>query len=409
MNKKLIFAACFLSAGIALSAQEALKSVEEEYYDFLALDGVTERPALNYRTMSNSIWTIREDKTEVNELNPNVWADKNLGSYYSILDHNDLDTNRVAKTLDRSIKIRVYGPEIFTSYNSKVPFGSNDGALWQGRGWNTSLTAGIRAQGYGFSLTFKPQYAVSQNKSFDIMKSANPNQWGYFMYGCDAPQRFGDDTYKIFDWGDTDIRYTWKSATYVEGKVNDPNTGSKYWSVETCIPLKDMLQYTKGEYPKHNVIWMANTMRVQYRVHTEHTASGTAYYAKDSPNPSNWAWCPTNNETVHLPDRWGYLQFSEDKPGSTKILSNPSFTLRKVLSAVYEAEHIFAQNHGAFTQSLLELSEMSTFPKPYFKCVKSGSLLITVNKNTFYANATSVDGTLSASITDDRFFTLIKN
>jgi hypothetical protein len=213
MNKKLIFAACFLSAGLVLSAQEALKSVEEEYYDFLVLDGVTERPALNYRTMSNSIWTIREDKTEVNELNPNVWADKNLGSYYSILDHNELDTNRVAKTLDRSIKIRVYGPEIFTSYNSKVPFGSNDGALWQGRGWNTSLTAGIRAQGYGFSLTFKPQYAVSQNKSFDIMKSANPNQWGYFMSGCDAPQRFGDDTYKIFDWGDTDIRYTWKCLT----------------------------------------------------------------------------------------------------------------------------------------------------------------------------------------------------
>ena len=67
MNKKLIFAACFLSAGFALSAQEALKSVEEEYYDFLALDGVTERPALNYRTMSNSIWTIREDNTPIAE------------------------------------------------------------------------------------------------------------------------------------------------------------------------------------------------------------------------------------------------------------------------------------------------------------------------------------------------------
>jgi len=207
-----------------------------------------------------------------------------------------------------------------------------------------------------------------------------------------------------------DIRNTWKSATYVEGKVNDPNVGSKYWSLEMCIPLKDMLLYSKGDYPKHNVIWMANTMRVQYRVHTEHSPNGTAYYAKDSNNPYNWAWCPTNGDTVHLPDRWGYLQFSEDKPGTTKILSNPSFTLRKVLSAVYEAEHVFAKTHSdAFTDSLLRLSEESTFPKPYLKCVSSGSLHITVDKKTFIANATSVDGSLSASITNDRHFTLIKN
>ncbi|MCR5171610.1 MAG: hypothetical protein K6B73_01925, partial [Treponema sp.] len=63
MNKKLLFAAFILFAAFNLTAQEALKSIEEEYYDFLALDGVTERPALNFRTMSNSIWSIKETET----------------------------------------------------------------------------------------------------------------------------------------------------------------------------------------------------------------------------------------------------------------------------------------------------------------------------------------------------------
>jgi len=206
-----------------------------------------------------------------------------------------------------------------------------------------------------------------------------------------------------------DIRNTFKSATYVDGKVNDPVAGSKLWSVEMCIPLKDMLMYSKGEFPKHNVFWIANTMRVEYRVHTEYSANGTAYYAKDDAPCSNWAWTPTNSDTVHLPDRWGYLQFSEEAPGSTELLSNPSFTLRKTLSALYEAEHTFFVNHGSYTDSLLQLSEESTFSKRFIKCVASGSLIITVNKNTYSASATSIDVTLTATITNDRQFTLVKN
>ena len=50
------FLVCFLIYLLLpaiLPAQEALKSVEEEYYDFLALQGYTERHALNYRTLSD--------------------------------------------------------------------------------------------------------------------------------------------------------------------------------------------------------------------------------------------------------------------------------------------------------------------------------------------------------------------
>jgi hypothetical protein len=48
---------CFLLP-VTLTAQEVLKSIEEEYYDFLALQGLTERPTLNYRTLSDSWYNI---------------------------------------------------------------------------------------------------------------------------------------------------------------------------------------------------------------------------------------------------------------------------------------------------------------------------------------------------------------
>ena len=46
-----------LSVG-GIFVREAIKSSEEDYYDFLALQGLTERPTLNYRTLSDSVWSL---------------------------------------------------------------------------------------------------------------------------------------------------------------------------------------------------------------------------------------------------------------------------------------------------------------------------------------------------------------
>lgn len=68
------FFAAALAASIAtLCAQEVLLSSTEQYYDFLALDGYAERPYLNYRTLSDSEWTITDETG-------NLWAANNLGT-----------------------------------------------------------------------------------------------------------------------------------------------------------------------------------------------------------------------------------------------------------------------------------------------------------------------------------------
>jgi hypothetical protein len=177
-------------------AQEALKSFEEEYYDFLALQGLTERPALSYRTLSDSVWNIDKEAEH-------SWQDNNLGVFHSLFG---------------DFRMRIYGPELFMSGNTATPYGQNDGVLWQGRGFNALFKSGIRFEGYGIELTLLPHFAFSQNAEFEIMPSMYNNEYGYFWSyqhnaGIDAPQRFGNEPFFDWDFGDSEIRYTWKTLT----------------------------------------------------------------------------------------------------------------------------------------------------------------------------------------------------
>ena len=62
MKKNQFICTVLFSLSFALFPQETLKSIEEEYYDFLSLQGITERPYLNYRTLSDSEWNIKEEE-----------------------------------------------------------------------------------------------------------------------------------------------------------------------------------------------------------------------------------------------------------------------------------------------------------------------------------------------------------
>lgn len=212
--RKTILALASLLLPPLLSAQEALKSAEEEYYDFLSLTGQAERPTLGYRTLSDSEWTITDEN--------HIWAGNNLGTKFTLWENETPAENRFANGIDQSVKARIYGPEWYNSYNTAAPYGQNDGALWQGKGYNTSLSAGARLEAYGFELTFKPQVSWSQNRAFDYFTSVSmqgnnytdkANLYGYLWGVVDAPQRFGDSSFWTFDWGDTEVRYTWHTFT----------------------------------------------------------------------------------------------------------------------------------------------------------------------------------------------------
>lgn len=201
MKKIFLLPGIIILLPVIICAQEALKSIEEDYYDFLSLQGITERPSLNYRTMSDSMWKI-------DEAAEHPWQKYNLGADHSLFG---------------DFKLRIYGPQLFMSANTTTPYGQNDGVLWQGRGFNALLTGGIRFDGYGIELTVLPHLAFSQNAPFKLIDvsegmsgeqySNKADTYGYFWGMVDAPQRFGDKPFFDWDFGDSEIRYTWKTIT----------------------------------------------------------------------------------------------------------------------------------------------------------------------------------------------------
>lgn len=213
--KEILLLAALLVSFTTLSAQEVLKSTEEEYYDFLSLTGQADRPTLGYRTLSDSEWTVLDEN--------HIWSENNLGNKYTLYKTEPAAENWFANGIEQGIKVKIYGPEWFNSYNTALPYGQNDGVLWQGKGYNTSFTAGARLEGYGFEVTFKPQLSFSQNKEFDYFTSDSMHSaaysnkadtFGYLWGTVDAPQRFGDSSFWRYDWGDTEIRWTWNSFTF---------------------------------------------------------------------------------------------------------------------------------------------------------------------------------------------------
>jgi hypothetical protein len=169
----------------SLFAQEVIGSQRESYLELLALAGMAERPYLNYRSLSDSVWD------EVADRGP--WAGV---------------SERATRMLG-SAEIQLYGPEVFVSYNSAYPHGMNDGALWQGVGVNASASLGARVEVFGIEATLKPTVLAEQNGDFEIMASAYPSDYGYF-WGCgiDLPQRLGKEGRIAFDWGDSELRYS---------------------------------------------------------------------------------------------------------------------------------------------------------------------------------------------------------
>lgn len=235
--KKISCLSFLLFLSLNLFAQEALKSVEEEYYDFLSLQGLVERPTLNYRTLSDSEWILNESE--------HIWKNNNLGKKYTFLDKNSPEDNWALRGIDKSLKLKIYGPDWFNSFNTASPYGQNDGALWQGKGYNTSLTAGARLEAYGFEVTVKPQISFMQNLEFEYLPGVYGSKYSYFYNeggGIDFVQRYGDTSFWQFDLGDTEIRYTWHNLTIGFGNQS-PWIGPAY--LNPMLGSNNAASYTK--------------------------------------------------------------------------------------------------------------------------------------------------------------------
>ncbi len=191
MNKKILFMlACLLFFSSFLSAEMSFNSIIMDYGRTMQLLGETEGKSLNYHTYSSD---LHFDKIEYGP-----W--KNVEIKDSIME-------------TPLISISILSPEIWTSWNSSSAWGGNDGSLWQGKGFNSVLSGGFEINNPNFSIRLYPEIWGAQNLDIDIVPTSSSSGYGDYWTVFDNLQRYGDDLYYDFSWGQSDIRFYWNNFT----------------------------------------------------------------------------------------------------------------------------------------------------------------------------------------------------
>ncbi len=90
-------------------------------------------------------------------------------------------------------------------------------------------------------------------------------------------------------------------AVHVDGSLNKSKGKDKQWSVEMAIP-RQALTMNFNNLLKAGNYWRINFSRVQW--------------LKPGQREDNWVWQATGKIDMHMPDRWGFLYFSDKVVGN---------------------------------------------------------------------------------------------
>lgn len=150
----------------------------------------------------------------------------------------------------------------------------------------------------------------------------------------------------------------------LQGTLNDPSDTDQGWTLEVAIPF-DVLNETIGRgQPKDGSQWKLNFSRVEWQTEAENGA-----YVKQTdpetgrPFPEdNWVWSPQGVIDMHLPERWGIVQFSDEAPGSDVTFSySEDLKYGWVLRELYYRQRDFRSQYGKFSESLDLLKAQKLF------------------------------------------------
>ncbi len=110
-----------------------------------------------------------------------------------------------------SVRARWVRPQAGLVFNSAFPQGTNDGALWAGRGVTAAASAGFEVRvGSALSLRVEPLLFWAQNRSFPLMDNGRPDSLRFLNphspSSVDLPQRFGDGSFARLHPGQSTLR-----------------------------------------------------------------------------------------------------------------------------------------------------------------------------------------------------------
>jgi hypothetical protein len=144
------------------------------------------------------------------------------------------------------------------------------------------------------------------------------------------------------------------------GTVNVPGDRDRGWTLEIAMPWSAFLAHAPGRRPPGaGDRWRVNFSRVEWRADV---VSGRYVKPIDPATgrpraEDNWVWSPQGAIAMHMPERWGVVEFSDAAAGSAPeaFRDDPNEAVRWALRRLYYRQAAFKKAHGRFATTLTDL------------------------------------------------------
>jgi Carbohydrate family 9 binding domain-like len=143
----------------------------------------------------------------------------------------------------------------------------------------------------------------------------------------------------------------------VRGTLNRPGDRDEGWTVEIAMPWKILREAASSRKPPQpGDRWRVNFSRVQWQVevakgrYAKRLKPGT----KDALPEDNWVWSPQGAINMHMPERWGYVQFSSMSAGkgTEAFVEDPNERVKWALRRLYYRQRRIREANGKYATSL---------------------------------------------------------
>jgi hypothetical protein len=142
-----------------------------------------------------------------------------------------------------------------------------------------------------------------------------------------------------------------RTAVHVDGTINNPTDRDRGWTIEIAWPWQGLKQIaTCPVPPQPGDQWRINFSRVELDF-----AVVDGNYRKTGRPEANWVWSPQGVVDMHRPETWGYVQFSDARPGEDRFRPDPTGPARALLHRIYHAQTVHRRTYDHYAASLAEL------------------------------------------------------
>ncbi len=160
------------------------------------------------------------------------------------------------------------------------------------------------------------------------------------------------------DGGGVDSAWNIEGLVYqydLQGTLNDPSDLDEGWTLEIAIPWTAIEDFASHPGPpREGEQWRVNFSRVQWLWDVKDGRYVKRLDAAGKKLPEfNWVWSPQGKIAMHMPEMWGFVQFSMKTAGSPdRFVIDPEQATRDRLRAFYHAQRRFRGNEKRYCADL---------------------------------------------------------